>query len=135
MENFLASTIGDFISQNIFSLVGIVVVVLLGITGFFGWRYREMKADNRKMKADIEMLKAQNKTPIFHQQFIINQNGNIKTTINESDNVIGKQDGNCVTFGTVHGPITVRLAGGQETAFDLVKWLHEKELIAPLEID
>ena len=45
---------------------------------------------------------------------------------------IGQQKFGYVTFGTVHGPIRVSLAGGAKTSADLVRWLHEKRLLAPL---
>ena len=48
------------------------------------------------------------------------------------EGVIGRQTDEYVEFGTTHGPISVSLAGGSRTASDLVRWLHEKRLLAPL---
>ena len=49
-----------------------------------------------------------------------------------SEGVIGRQSASYVEFGTTRGPISVSLAGGSATASDLVRWLHEKHLLAPL---
>lgn len=48
------------------------------------------------------------------------------------EGVIGRQTNDYVEFGTTHGPISVSLAGGSRTANDLVRWLHDKRLLAPL---
>lgn len=48
------------------------------------------------------------------------------------EGVIGRQTSDYVEFGTTRGPISVSLAGGSRTANDLVRWLHEKRLLAPL---
>ena len=48
------------------------------------------------------------------------------------EGVIGRQTNESVEFGTTHGPISVSLAGGSRSASDLVRWLHEKRLLAPL---
>lgn len=134
MENILGSTIGDFFSQNIYNLFWGLVVSFLGFMGFMGWRWREMKADIKRLDDQHKMPKI-DIAPTFNQQLIFNQNGNIRAITNESDNVIGKQDGNYITFGTIHGPISVSLIGGTDTTSDLVKWLHNKNLLAPLAID
>ena len=54
-------TLGQLAEQHTLYLIGLGLLTMLGFCGFFGWRYRAMKTENRLMRADIEALKQNNR--------------------------------------------------------------------------
>ena len=90
------------------------------------------RGGRKRLLTDIAELKAKAATvPAinFSPSITVNSQEVRHTDI---EGAIGQQTDSRVIFGTVHGPISVSLHGGTETAADLVHWLHDKRLLAPL---
>ena len=51
MENFFDYSISDLLQHYVLQLFCFAVIVMLGITGFFGWRYREIKQRMERLES------------------------------------------------------------------------------------
>ena len=54
-------TLDQLVTNNFWSLLGLTGIGLLGLTGFFGWRYKALKADVEELKLVVQSTSS--KTP------------------------------------------------------------------------
>ena len=111
-QTILGATLAEFAVRALWAGVGGGLTML----GFWGLR-RRVRALETKQSAAVNIT--------------IN-NGEIVRSGVSAEGVIGHQTDTHVTFGTTRGPITVSLAGGIQTSSDIVRWLHDTRLLAPL---
>ena len=121
----------------------VVAIPLLGFSGWFGWRYREMKRRVSLLERGDGRTQIIN-APVIHGSTVHVHTDGARAEarrvgkIMESatgPTIVGRydQDNNMIYMNTTHGRLSVRVKDPNATMSDLTNWLDKWGELEPLD--
>ena len=129
--SFVAGVIGDWVTHLVTAGITLVVAALLSWL-FHRRKFKFLETNNEELneqidllRGEVESLKSNSPAPVIN---------NVVNNIVPADRYRVDSKNEFVEFGTVKGNIRVRLGDPRNTSKDIAQWLHDKRMIAPLDM-